>query len=293
MKRVPVILGPTAVGKSRVAFELALALDGEIVVADSRQVYRRLEIATNKPPAEDRRRVRYHGLDLVEPEGTFNVHEYVTALAPVLEAVPRPVLEGGSNLYVDALVDGLTLGGVAPRPGRRAELDLLSTAELGELARRLDPEVAIDFANRVRLVRAIEVLEVAGPPLARLRTRVAPPWEGVRIGLELPPEVLAERIRGRCASQLARGLVEETRQAREAGVSPASQALSGTGYAESVAFLEGRVSEADLPELMARNNRRLAKRQLTWLARDARIRWFPAEPDPVPGILKFLRDTLD
>ena len=293
MKRVPVILGPTAVGKSRVAFELALALTGEIVVADSRQVYRRLEIATNKPPPEDRRRVRYHGLDLVEPGGTFNVQQYVAALRPVLETAPRPIVEGGSNLYVDALMDGLTLGGVAPRPERRAELDLLPTAGLAELARRLDPEATLDFANRVRLVRAIEVLEVAGPPLARLRTRVAPPWETVRIGLGLPAEVLAERIRRRCASQLARGLVEETRRALESGVSPASQALSGTGYAEAVAFLQGRLPAAELPELMARNNRRLAKRQLTWLRRDARIRWFPAEPDPAPSILSFLRDTLD
>ena len=293
MKTVPVILGPTAVGKSRVAFDLALAVGGEVLVADSRQVYRRLEIATNKPSPGDRRRVHYHGLDLVDPEGTFNAHDYVAAMRPLLEAAPRPIVEGGSNLYVEALVDGLTLAGVAPRPARRAELELLSTEQLAELARRLDPEVTLDFANRVRLVRAIEVLEVAGPPLARLRTRRDTPWEALRIGLELPSEELAERIRLRCASQLERGLVEETAQALEAGVSPASQALSGTGYAETVAFLDGRVSAADLPELMARNNRRLAKRQLTWLRRDARIRWFRGEPDPLPGILKLLRERLD
>ena len=287
------ILGPTAVGKSRVAVELALALGGEIVVADSRQVYRRLEIATNKPPAQDRLRVRYHGLDLADPEGTFNVHQYVTAVGPVLERVTRPIVEGGSNLYVDALLDGLTLGGVPPRPERRAELERMPTAELAALTRRLDPEATLDFANRVRLVRAIEVLEVAGPPLGRLRTRVAPPWETIRVGLELPSEALAERIRKRCASQLERGLVNETREALDAGVSPESQALSGTGYAEAVGFLEGRVTALELPELMARNNRRLAKRQLTWLRRDARIRWFPAGRDPVPGILSYLKDILD
>ena len=293
MKKILVILGPTAVGKSLVAFELALALGGEVVVADSRQVYRRLEIATNKPPAQDRRRVRYHGLDLADPEGTFNVHQYVKAVAPVLDSVTRPIVEGGSNLYVDALLDGLTLGGVPPRPERRAELDQLPTAELVALTRRLDPEASLDFANRVRLVRAIEVLEVAGPPLGRLRARVAPPWEAIRLGLELSSEALAERIRQRCASQLERGLVAETRAALDAGVSPASQALSGTGYAEVVGHLEGRVSAQELPELMARNNRRLAKRQRTWLRRDARIQWFPADPDPVPGILNYLKDILD
>ncbi|HEY8681387.1 MAG TPA: tRNA (adenosine(37)-N6)-dimethylallyltransferase MiaA [Candidatus Dormibacteraeota bacterium] len=292
MKRVPAILGPTAVGKSKVAFELALALGGEVLVADSRQVYRRLEIATNKPPEADRTRVRYHGLDLVDPELTFNVHQYVEAAAPVLRTVPSVVLEGGTNLYVDALLDGLTLGGVPPRPERRVELDKQPVEELANLVRRLDPDVELDFANRVRLIRAIEVLEVAGPPLSRLRTRVKPPWEGLRVGLQMPLDLLHARIAERCAEQLERGLVEETREALAAGVSARSQVLSGTGYAETVAYLEGRITREELPELMARNNRRLAKRQLTWLRRDRRIRWFETAGDPVPAILNYLKEDL-
>jgi tRNA dimethylallyltransferase len=292
VKRVPAILGPTAVGKSKVAFELALALGGEVLVADSRQVYRRLEIATNKPPEADRTRVRYHGLDLVDPELTFNVHQYVEAAAPVLRTVPSVVLEGGTNLYVDALLDGLTLGGVPPRPERRVELDKQPVEELANLVRRLDPDVELDFANRVRLIRAIEVLEVAGPPLSRLRTRVKPPWEGLRVGLQMPLDLLHARIAERCAEQLERGLVEETREALAAGVSARSQVLSGTGYAETVAYLEGRITREELPELMARNNRRLAKRQLTWLRRDLRIRWFETAGDPVPAILNYLKEDL-
>jgi tRNA dimethylallyltransferase len=293
LKTIPAILGPTAVGKSKVALEIAVKLGGEVLVADSRQVYRRLEIATNKPPPEDREKVRYHGLDLVDPEQTFNVHQYVTAASPALRSAPSVIVEGGSNLYVDALLDGLTLGGVPPQPGRRAELDKLPLGELAALVRRLDPGVELDFANRVRLVRAIEVLEIAGPPLSRLRTRVKPPWEGLRIGLQMPLQLLHTRIAERCARQLARGLVEETREALAAGVPAQSQALSGTGYAETVAFLAGRIARAELPELMARNNRRLAKRQLTWLRRDARIRWFEAAGDPVPAILSYLKDHLE
>jgi tRNA dimethylallyltransferase len=289
--RIPVILGPTAVGKSKAAFDLALALEREIVVADSRQVYRRLEIATNKPLPEERARVRYHGLDLADPEGGFNVHQYVEAMAPVMAARPV-VVEGGTNLYVDALMDGLTLAGVPPNPERRAELEKLSTTELAAALRRLDPDAEVDLANRRRLVRAIEVLEVAGPPLSALRRRVKHPWEATRIGLELPKDQLAERIAERCRRQLERGLVEETRRALEAGVGPDSQALSGTGYAEAVAFLQGRVRESELPGLMARNNRRLAKRQLTWLRRDPRIAWFPAVPDPVPAILSYLETNV-
>ena len=292
MKKIPAILGPTAVGKSRVAFDLALALGGEVLVADSRQVYRRLEIATNKPSLDDRATIRYHGLDLVDPEQAFNVHRYVTAVAPLLRSETTVIVEGGSNLYVDALLDGLTLAGIPPQPERRAELDKLPLQELVALVRRLDPEVELDFANRVRLVRAIELLEIAGPPLSRLRTRVKPPWQGVRIGIQLPLDLLHVRIAERCARQLDRGLIEETREALAAGVPARSQALSGTGYAETVAYLEGRVSRAELPELMARNNRRLAKRQLTWLRKDARIRWFEAAGDPVPGILNYLKESL-
>jgi tRNA dimethylallyltransferase len=290
VRRVPAILGPTAVGKSRVAFELALALGGQVLVADSRQVYRRLEIATNKPSSADRQRVRYHGLDLVDPEQAFNVHRFVTATAPVLQSEPGVIVEGGTNLYVDALLDGLTLGGVPPQPARRAELEALPTSELAALVRRLDPEVVLDFANPVRLVRAIEVLELAGPPLSRLRTRVPPPWKGVRIGLQMPLELLHARIEERSRRQLERGLVGETREALKDGVPPNSQALSGTGYAEAVAYLQGRITLAELPELMARNNRRLAKRQLTWLRRDGRIRWFEAAGDPVPAILNYLKE---
>jgi tRNA dimethylallyltransferase len=293
VKKVPAILGPTAVGKSQVALELALALAREVLVADSRQVYRRLEIATNKPSAADRARVPYHGLDLVDPELTFNVHQYVEAAAPVLRSEASLVVEGGTNLYVDALLDGLTLGGVPPRPERRNQLEQLPVGELADLVRRLDPAAELDFANPVRLIRAIEVLEVAGGPLSRLRTRVKPPWEGVRIGLRLPLDLLHARIAERCARQLERGLVEETREALAAGVPERSQVLSGTGYAEAVAYLQGRISREELPELMARNNRRLAKRQLTWLRRDARIRWFEAAGDPVPAILNYLKEELE
>ena len=288
---MPAVVGPTAAGTSDVAFRLALGLHREVVVADSRQVYRGLEIATNKPSPEQRSRVRYHGLDLADPRTGFNVHRYVEAVAPILAERPV-VVEGGTNLYLDALFDGLTLGGVPPDPARRAQLERLTTAELAAAVRRLDPEATVDFANRVRLVRAIEVLEAAGPPLSALRTRVKPPWDAVRIGLLLPKEELAERIRRRCQEQLRRGLVEETREALAAGLEPGSQALSGTGYAEAVAHLQGRVTLEELPDLMARNNRRLAKRQLTWLRRDDRIRWFPAAPDPVPAILSYLEETL-
>lgn len=272
---------------------MALALDGEIVVADSRQVYRRLEIATNKPLPEDRERVRYHCIDLVDPESGFNVYLYAAAArAAIEEIVARgrlPIIEGGSGLYVDAVLDGLSLGGVPPRPQRRSELALLPIEDLAQMVKRLDPDARVDFKNRVRLERAIEVLEVSGAPLSNRRTRVAPPWGAFRIGLESPLPLLDARIAARCVAQIDRGLIDETATALAAGVAADSQALKGTGYADTVRHLKGEITRADLPAAMTISNRQLARRQLTWFRKDPRVRWFDAEVDPLPAILRYLR----
>lgn len=289
---IPAVVGPTAVGKSRVALELALALGGEIVVADSRQVYRRLEIATNKPLPEDRRLVRYHCLDLAEPDRGYNVFQYVEAARAAIEDIASrgklPIVEGGSGLYVDAVLDGLSLGGIPPRPERRIELGRLSLEELGVLVRHLDRDAKLDFKNRVRLERAIEVLEVSGPPLTRLRTRRAPPWGAIRVGLQSPLDILDSRIADRSLDQLRRGLIEETRRSLADGVPPDSQALKGTGYADTVRHLQGVITRDELPAAIARSNRQLARRQLTWFRKDSRVRWFDAGPEALPAILNYL-----
>lgn len=289
---VVAILGPTASGKSEAALRLAEARGGEIVVADSRQVYRELEIATNKPLPEQLRRVRYHAVGVADPRRPFNVHDYVGIARPAIEEIGArgrlPIVEGATMLYADALLDGLSLAGVPPNPARRSELAGLSAEQLAARVRQLDPEAELDWRNPVRLVRAIEVLEVAGPPLASLRTKQAPPWRQIRIGLEMSRELLRQRIRARSQEQLRRGLIEETRRALEAGVPRDSQVLTGTGYAEAIAFLEGRIGREELPELMVRNNLRLARRQLTWMRRDRRIHWVEAVSDPLPAILDYL-----
>ncbi len=278
------------------AFEVARELGGEVVVADSRQVYRRLDIATNKPPPEWRERVPYHLLDLVDPESAFNVFQWLAAARAAIADIGGrgrlPVVEGGTMLYVDALCFGFTLAEVPPRPERRRELEALPSDELVGLLRRLDPEAGVDPRNHVRLVRAIEVLEAAGPPLARLQRRQPPAWEPVRIGLQAAPEVIARRLQERSREQVRRGLVEETRQALAAGVPAAAPVLTGIGYAEAVQHLRGELSQEQLPLRMAQANRRYARRQLSWWRRDQTISWFDAEPDPLPAILDRLRTEL-
>lgn len=296
MASVIAVLGPTGAGKTRVAARLARELGGEVLVADSRQVYRDLDIATNKPLPEETLGVPFHLTDLVSPLETCNAHLWVEAatacIADLLGRGRVPIIEGGTGLWVDALLDGFNLAGVPPDPALRGELESLETAELAARVRKLDPGAELDFQNRRRLVRAIETLVAVGPPLAAARRRATPRWEAVRIGLRLPLERLDAILRDRSARQLERGLVEETRRALEAGVPPAAAVLSGTGYVEAVAHLRGDLSPAELPERMAISNRQLARRQLRWLRRDPRITWFEAEPDPVAAILDHLRSQL-
>jgi tRNA dimethylallyltransferase len=291
---VPVVVGPTGIGKSQVAFELALELDGEIVVADSRQVYERLDIATNKPSSEMRREVRYHMIDFVDPAKSFNLAEYVrgarSAIADIVTRGRIPIVEGGTMLYVDALADGFTLAGIPPDPTLRTELERLDVAELRDRVLALDPDPGIDLQNPVRMIRAIEILEAAGPPLRALRTRAEPPFRPVRVGLTADPAVIDRRLEERSRRQVERGLVAETRAALESGVPPTAPVLTGIGYAEALAQIRGEISVEELPVAMARSNKRYARRQLRWWRRDQRVRWFEIEPDPVPGILKYLHE---
>jgi tRNA dimethylallyltransferase len=293
--RVPVIVGPTGIGKSQLAFDLALELGGEIVVADSRQVYERLDIATNKPSPEQRERVRYHMIDFVDPTSSFNAAEYVEgankAIADIEARGQQPIVEGGTMLYVDALSDGFSLTGIPPNPELRAELELLDVGTLRDRLLALDPDPGVELQNPVRMVRAIEILEAAGPPLRRLRTRTAPRWEPVRVGLTADLAVIDKRLEARSRRQVERGLVEETQEALDAGVPESAYVLTGIGYAEALDFIHGRLTLDQLPLAMAQSNRRYARRQLRWWRRDQRVRWFDVEPNPLPGILNYVRNA--
>jgi len=290
--RVPVIVGPTGIGKSQLAFRLALELGGEVVVADSKQVYRRLGIATNKPSREARARVRYHMVDFVDPATGFNAAEYVqgarAAIADIGTRAAVPVVEGGTMLYVDALCDGFSLTGVPPNPELRAELETLDLRALRDRLLAMDGDPGVDLQNPVRMIRAIEVLQAAGLPLRRLRTRTPPSWQPVRIGLTASLEVIDRRLDERSRQQVERGLIAETQGALDSGVPESASVLTGIGYAEALAFIHGDLTLEELPQAMARSNRRYARRQLRWWRRDDRVTWFEIEPDPLAAIVKYV-----
>lgn len=263
-------------------------------MADSRQVYERLDIATNKPSPEHRARVRYHMIDFVDPSSRFDTARYVSGARAAIENIQArgrlPIVEGGTMLYVDALCDGFSLTGVPPDAALRAELQTLDAAALRERLLALDPDPGVDLHNPVRMVRAIEILASAGPPLKRLRTRTPPPWTALRIGLTADVKVIDQRLAERSRRQVERGLVAETKAALDAGVPPTAPVLTGIGYADALAHIRGDITLEELPAAMARSNRRYARRQLRWWRRDPRVRWFAIEPDPLAGILNYVSE---
>ena len=258
-------------------------------MADSRQAYSGLHIATNHPPDEYRAAVPYHGIEFADPARTVvNAHDFLTvanaAIASTQDRGVPIVVEGGTMLWVDALTEGFDLAGVPPDPGIRA----LPLQEAVARVRSLDPEARLDFQNPRRVARALEILEALGPPLDRHRGRARPPWRFRRFGLMATLEVIERRLHDRCLEQVRRGLVAETREALARGVPRDHPVLTGIGYAQALDFIEGRITEAELPVRMLQANRRYAKRQLSWFRRHAATTWVEAEPDPVPGILSLL-----
>jgi tRNA dimethylallyltransferase len=255
-----------------------------------------LDIATNKPSPAQRLQVRYHMIDFVDPSSTFNAAHYVkgaqAAIADIAGRGKLPIVEGGTMLYVDALCDGFSLTGVPPNPELRAQLYQMDTDALRERLLAIDPDPGVDLQNRVRIVRAIEVLESAGPPLRSLRKRTPPPWTALRVGLTAGTDVIDARLAERSKQQVARGLVAETEAALKAGVPATAPVLTGIGYADALAHIRGEITLEKLPAAMAQSNRQYARRQLRWWRRDPRVRWFEIEPDPLPAILNYLKELI-
>jgi tRNA dimethylallyltransferase len=284
-----VVVGCTAVGKTELALALAEALDGEIIGADSRQVYRFLDIGTAKPTAAERARVPHHVVDVVDPDGRFDVACYrVQALAAVGELRARgkvPVICGGTGLYVRALLHGL-FRGPAATPLVRERLRAVERREgAGTLHRRLaaaDPASAARLHPRdlVRIVRALEVLELTGRPISawqsehRFRERGV---DALVIGCSRPRAELAARVERRCRAMLAGGLLDEIGALWERGYGPELAPLRSVGYREMGAYLQGTTSFTDACEAFARATRRLAKRQCTWFRSDPTVEWFHPE----------------
>lgn len=286
LPQVVVIFGPTAVGKTPLAIELARRVDGEIISADSRQVYRYLDIGTAKPTPEERAQAPHHLIDYIEPDEQYDAERWARDAAEAAKQIAArgrlPLVVGGAGFYIAALLEGLE---PIPKPPREIEERLLAEAEsegierLHERLREVDPQRAADLHphNTARIVRALAVFEATGRPISEhYRAAVAAPraTAPVVIALHRPREELHERIDRRTEEMLSRGLVKEVAQLWERyGALPA---LDGPGYVEIIRFLTGERSLGQAVREIKRNTRRYAKRQMTWARGRLSAEWIEA-----------------
>ncbi|MDR3085082.1 MAG: tRNA (adenosine(37)-N6)-dimethylallyltransferase MiaA [Christensenellaceae bacterium] len=288
MKRIVFVLGPTATGKTALGVELALRLGGEIVSADSMQVYRRMNIGTAKPTKAEMRGVPHHLMDFLEPDQPFSAAAFrVLALGAIDGICQRgklPIVVGGTGLYADAILKPLDFGASRSDPELRqkwqAFLDENGPEALHQQLKRIDPPSAerLHPNNAHRVIRALEVAALDQLPLSK--QNVSPsslPASGdlspLLIGLTMERAALYARIERRVDRMLKDGLLEELRALLDEGLSPEAQSMQGIGYKELLPVLRGEMELGKAVELIQRNSRRYAKRQLTWFRANPAIEW--------------------
>jgi tRNA dimethylallyltransferase len=290
------VVGPTAAGKTALAIRLAEAIGGEIVSADSRQVYRGLDIGTAKATAEERARVPHHLLDIVTPDQALSLSQFqALAYAAIDDILARgrvPFLAGGTGQYAMAVLEGWQVPHVPPDEALRRTLyeqvEEQGADALHARLRALDPAAAdqIDPRNVRRVVRALEVALTTGQPITAQRGKTPPPYRLLLLGLALPRPELYRRIDRRVQAMMAAGLEDEVRRLVAAGYDFYLPAMSGVGYGQFAPYLAGQATLDDVVRAIQRATRRFVRHQANWFRLDdPRILWLDATSDPFPAAL--------
>jgi tRNA dimethylallyltransferase len=302
--KIVVIVGPTAVGKSDVVLALAERFNGEIVNADSQQVYRYMEIGTGKPSMAARERVPHHLIDIVDPDQDFNAALFRRLSTEAIDEIHsrgrKAFLCGGTGLYVKALTQGLFEGPGQDRAIREKLENEIASHGLGFLYRRLaeiDPAATstIHPNDRQRIIRALEVYQLTGKPLGAWQRQHAfhdDPFSVLKIGLTRERPELYDLINGRCEAMVQSGLLDEVRALAGKGYRLDLRPLMSVGYRQMGGVLTGQMNLAQALEEMKRETRHLAKRQLTWFRRDTAILWYHPvrqQPEMFQEIEKFFQ----
>lgn len=276
-QKIVVIVGPTASGKSDLAVKLAKERGGEIISADSRQVYKGMDIGTGKITEDEMQGVPHYLIDVASSTEDFDVTQYVEHAKRVIDDIVKrgrlPIVVGGTGFWIDALVYGLDFPSVEPNAELRRQLEEQTVEQLHQKLMDMDPDrgVEIDAKNKRRLVRAIEIITATGKPIQKLERKAQ---YGVEwIGIEMPMERLERRIKKRFMQWMDAGLVDEIKKLHNGGVSYERLEELGLAYKYGAQLLQNKINLTEFIELSITSIRQYAKRQMTWFKRNKEIRW--------------------
>jgi len=297
--KIVILTGPTGVGKTEFSLNLAREFNAEIVNADSMQIYRYMDIGTAKPTKEERALVPHHLIDIRNPDEDYDAAQFKSDAEAVInrliEQQKLPLVVGGTMLYLKVLTHGIF---PSPGPDKKLREKLRQIAAKKGIAylhaylQRIDPEAAVRIQphDLVRIIRAIEVYELTGKPISWHQKRhqfQERPYDYLKICLYLPRDILYKRINMRVEKMFARGLIEEVERLLKMGYSPALKSMQAIGYRHVIGYLKGKYSLERAKELLKRDTRRYAKRQLTWWRQDKEVLWFePTEQKRIRNAIR-------
>ncbi|MGD8368907.1 MAG: tRNA (adenosine(37)-N6)-dimethylallyltransferase MiaA [Desulfobacterales bacterium] len=297
--RIIVVCGPTAAGKTAFAIALARLAGGEIIGADSMQIYRHMDIGTAKPTAEERAQVPHHLVDFCDPADPFDAATYTRLARETIGRLVRdgvvPLVVGGTGLYIKGLLGGLFPGPASDcsvRNRLQQEAKREGTPALYRQLETRDPETAARLHpnDTFRIVRALEVLAATGESISRQQERHGfedAPYHALKLGISLERETLYRRIDHRCEAMLQKGLIDEVERLLAMGYAPELKSMQSIGYRHAIDYLKGRTSMAETLRLFRRDTRRYAKRQLTWFRADPEVCWLsPTEPEKAADMVR-------
>lgn len=293
LPRIICIVGPTSSGKTSFSLEIAKRFQGEIINADARQLYRGFDIGTGKPSVADREGIPHHLFD-EDPTSPLTVSEWRKKVLSCIEEISMrghlPILVGGTGLYIQSLVDNLSIPEVAPQPELRDKLSQLSLEEMVNQLRELDPDAAeiVDLKNPRRVMRALEVTLSSDQRWSKTQQKGSPIVDALQIGILRTREELYARSEKAVDDMLKAGWIEEIRSLLDSGVSRAADAMSAIGYRELTGVIQGTLSQEEAVDQIKQATRNYIKRQITWFKRDERIHWVKDIEEPSALIQTFL-----